>query len=93
MDNQFWFKNAVFYEVYARAYRDSDGDGNGDLRGLTQKLDYLQDLGVNCIWLLPIYPSPLRDDGYDIADFYGVLSEYGDMQDFVDLIEAAHAAA
>ncbi len=91
MDDQLWFKNAVFYEVYARAYKDSDGDGNGDLRGLTQKLDYLRDLGVDCVWLLPIYPSPLRDDGYDIADYYGVLEEYGVMQDFVDLIEAAHA--
>ncbi len=91
MDGKLWYKNAVFYEVYARAYKDSDGDGNGDLPGLTQKLDYLKDLGVDCIWLLPIYPSPLRDDGYDIADYYGVLSEYGDMQDFVNLIEEAHA--
>ncbi len=91
MDGQLWYKNAVFYEVYARAYKDSDGDGNGDLRGLTQKLDYLKGLGVDCIWLLPIYPSPLRDDGYDIADYYGVLSDYGDMSDFVTLVEAAHA--
>ncbi len=91
MDGKLWYKNAVFYEVYARAYKDSDGDGNGDLRGLTQKLDYLKDLGVDCIWLLPIYPSPLRDDGYDIADYYGVLSDYGDMDDFVALVEAAHA--
>ena len=86
-----WYQTAVFYEVYVRAYYDSNGDGHGDLRGLMQKLDYLQELGVDCIWLLPIYPSPLRDDGYDIADYYGVLPEYGDLEDFKALVEAAHA--
>lgn len=89
-NNQLWYKNAVFYEVYIRAYYDSDGDGNGDIRGLIQKLDYLQELGVDCIWLLPIFPSPLNDDGYDIADYYGVLPEYGSLDDFKDLIDAAH---
>ncbi|MEN4098879.1 MAG: alpha-amylase family glycosyl hydrolase, partial [Anaerolineaceae bacterium] len=63
MDAHLWYKNAVFYEVYVRAYCDSTGDGNGDLRGLISKLDYIKSLGVDCIWLLPIYPSPLRDDG------------------------------
>src|SRR5688572_16969741 len=64
-----WYKDAIIYEVHVRAFSDSDGDGIGDFRGLTQKLDYLQDLGVTAIWLLPFYPSPLKDDGYDIADY------------------------
>ena len=86
-----WYKNAVFYEVNVRAFCDSNGDGHGDLGGLMQKLGYLQELGVDCIWLLPIYPSPLKDDGYDIADYYGVLADYGTLQDFKALVEAAHA--
>jgi maltose alpha-D-glucosyltransferase / alpha-amylase len=86
-----WYKRAVFYEVYVRAFSDSNGDGHGDLRGLMSKLDYIKDLGVDCIWLLPIYPSPLRDDGYDIADYYGVLKEYGTVEDFRALIDAVHA--
>jgi len=85
-----WYKNSVFYEVYVRAFFDSNGDGHGDLRGLEQKLDYLKDLGVDCIWLLPIYPSPLRDDGYDISDYYGVLPTYGTLADFRALVEAVH---
>jgi maltose alpha-D-glucosyltransferase/alpha-amylase len=86
-----WYKNAVFYEVYTRAFFDSNGDGHGDMRGLMQKLDYLKDLGVDCIWLLPIYTSPLRDDGYDISDYYGVLPAYGALSDFRALVEAVHA--
>jgi len=86
-----WYKDAVFYEVYLRAFCDSNADGHGDLRGLMQKLDYLQELGVDCLWLLPIYPSPLRDDGYDISDYYGIQSRFGNMQDLQDLIEAVHA--
>ena len=85
-----WYQNAVFYQVYVRAFRDSNGDGHGDLRGLAEKLDYLEHLGVDCLWLMPLYPSPLRDDGYDIADYYGILPEYGDMADFKELLEAAH---
>jgi maltose alpha-D-glucosyltransferase/alpha-amylase len=73
-----------------RAFCDSNGDGHGDLRGLAQKLDYLQDLGVDCLWLLPIYSSPLMDDGYDIADYFGVLPEYGALEDFKALLDAAH---
>ena len=89
MDNT-WYKNAIFYEVYVRAYADSDGDGHGDLKGLIAKLPYLQDLGVDCIWLLPIFPSPLRDDGYDIADYYNVLKDYGRIEDLKELVDSAH---
>lgn len=85
-----WYKDAVFYEVYIRAFHDSNADGHGDLKGLTQKLDYLQELGVNCLWLLPFYPSPLKDDGYDIAGYYGILPEYGDVDDLRALLDAAH---
>lgn len=87
----FWYKNAVFYELYVRAFKDSNEDGNGDLKGAAQKLDYLQDLGVTCLWLLPIYPSPLRDDGYDISDYYSVISDYGTWEDLQELLDAAHA--
>ncbi|MEJ2512672.1 MAG: alpha-amylase family protein, partial [Anaerolineales bacterium] len=86
-----WFKDAIFYEVYIRAYHDSNGDGNGDIRGLIEKLDHIKDLGVDCIWVMPHYPSPLKDDGYDISDYYGVHSDYGNLDDFKDLIAAAHA--
>lgn len=85
-----WYKNAVFYEVYVRAYADSNGDGHGDLKGLINRLDYIKELGVDCIWLLPIYPSPLKDDGYDIADFYGILAEYGTLEDFKQLLQEVH---
>jgi maltose alpha-D-glucosyltransferase / alpha-amylase len=90
MNNEPWYKNAVFYEISVRAFKDSNGDGRGDLRGLTEKLDYLQTLGVDCIWIMPIYPSPLNDDGYDIADYYSVDSAYGSLDDLKVLIEAAH---
>jgi maltose alpha-D-glucosyltransferase / alpha-amylase len=86
-----WYKHAIFYEVVVRGFADHDGDGTGDIRGLIGKLDYLQWLGVDCLWLLPFYDSPLRDGGYDIADYYKVLPEFGDTQDVADLIEAAHA--
>ena len=85
-----WYQRAVFYEVSVRSFADSTGSGTGDLRGLTAKLDYLQWLGIDCIWLLPIYESPLRDGGYDISDFMKVLPEYGDLGDFVELVEEAH---
>ncbi len=86
----FWYKNAVFYEVYVRAFHDSNGDGHGDLPGLIQKLDYIQNLGVTCLWLLPVYPSPLKDDGYDIADYYSILPEYGTLDDFHRLVDEVH---
>ena len=91
MSEPLWHKNAVFYECYVRAFCDSNGDGHGDLKGLTARLDYLQELGVDCLWLLPIYPSPLLDDGYDIADYYGMLEQYGTLDDFRQLVSAVHA--
>jgi maltose alpha-D-glucosyltransferase/alpha-amylase len=86
-----WYKNAIFYEVHLRSFCDSNGDGKGDLSGLTSKLDYLQELGVDCIWLLPMFPSPLKDDGYDIADYFGIHPDYGTVEDFKTLVEEAHA--
>jgi maltose alpha-D-glucosyltransferase/alpha-amylase len=88
--NPEWFKGAVFYEVLVRAFRDSNGDGTGDLRGLASKLDYLEWLGVDCLWLPPFYASPLRDGGYDISDFRAVLPEFGSVEDFVYLLDEAH---
>ena len=85
-----WFKDAVFYEVHVKAFADSDGDGTGDFRGLESKLDYLVELGITCIWLLPMYPSPLRDDGYDIADYTAIHPSYGTLQDFRAFLSAAH---
>ncbi len=85
-----WYKDAVFYELHVRAFHDSNGDGIGDFPGLIEKLDYLQDLGINVIWLLPFYPSPLRDDGYDIAGYTGVHSDYGTLADFKRLLREAH---
>ncbi|MFN0071940.1 MAG: maltose alpha-D-glucosyltransferase [Chloroflexota bacterium] len=85
-----WYKDAIIYEVHVRAFFDSNGDGIGDFAGLIQKLDYLQDLGVTAIWLLPFYPSPLRDDGYDIADYTGVHRSYGTIRDVRALVREAH---
>src|SRR5437879_1564300 len=85
-----WYKEAIIYELHVRAFFDSNADGIGDFRGLTQKLDYLQDLGVTAIWLLPFYPSPLKDDGYDIADYTSVHSDYGKLRDFEEFLAEAH---
>jgi maltose alpha-D-glucosyltransferase/alpha-amylase len=85
-----WYKNAIFYELNMRGFKDSNGDGWGDLRGLISKLDYLKDLGVDVIWLLPIMPSPLNDDGYDVSDFMGIFPAYGSMADFQTLMQEAH---
>ena len=89
-DASLWYLDAVFYELNVRAFYDHNGDGHGDLHGLTEKLDYLQDLGVDAIWLLPIFPSPLLDDGYDIADYYSIHPDYGDLEDFKTLLDAVH---
>jgi maltose alpha-D-glucosyltransferase/alpha-amylase len=89
--NPLWYKDAVFYELYVRAFKDSNSDGHGDLRGLLSKLDYLQALGIDCIWLLPIYPSPLVDDGYDVADYRNIHEHFGTLDDLKALIEGVHA--
>jgi maltose alpha-D-glucosyltransferase / alpha-amylase len=85
-----WYKQGVIYQAHVRSFFDSDGNGIGDFRGLTQKLDYLQDLGISTLWLLPFYPSPLKDDGYDIADYYAINPIYGTLDDFKEFLEAAH---
>jgi maltose alpha-D-glucosyltransferase / alpha-amylase len=90
-DDPLWYKDALIYELHVRAFYDSDGDGIGDFKGLTQKLDYLQDLGITAIWLLPFYPSPLKDDGYDIADYTEINPSYGTLADFKEFLDAAHA--
>jgi maltose alpha-D-glucosyltransferase/alpha-amylase len=90
MNDGLWYKDALIYEVHVRAFYDSDGDGVGDFRGLTQKLPYLEDLGVTCLWLLPFYPSPLRDDGYDIADYTSINPMYGTLDDFKRFVDEAH---
>ncbi|MGH8743562.1 MAG: alpha-amylase family protein, partial [Burkholderiales bacterium] len=85
-----WYKDAIIYQLHVKAFCDSNGDGIGDFRGLTDKLDYVKDLGVNTIWTLPFYPSPLKDDGYDIADYHGVHPDYGTIADFRNLLREAH---
>jgi maltose alpha-D-glucosyltransferase/alpha-amylase len=85
-----WYERAVFYEVLVRGFKDANDDGTGDIKGLTEKLDYLEWLGIDCIWLLPFYQSPLRDGGYDISDFFTVLPAYGDLGHAVELVEEAH---
>ncbi|MGV3589989.1 MAG: maltose alpha-D-glucosyltransferase [Adhaeribacter sp.] len=85
-----WYKDAIIYELHIKAFRDSNGDGIGDFEGLLEKLDYLEDLGVTAIWLLPFYPSPLRDDGYDIADYYTINPSYGDINQFKRFMKEAH---
>jgi len=86
-----WYKDAVFYEVHVKAFMDGNGDGVGDFAGLTERLDYLAELGVDCLWILPMYASPLRDDGYDIADFFAIHPAYGTLEDFQKFLDAAHA--
>ena len=90
MTNQKWWQKAVFYQIYPRSFYDSNGDGIGDLKGIISKLDYLQQLGVDAIWLSPHYPSPMFDCGYDITDYKAVAPEYGSMDDFVNFLENAH---
>jgi maltose alpha-D-glucosyltransferase / alpha-amylase len=89
-ESSLWYKDAIIYQVHVRAFRDSNGDGIGDFRGLAERLDYIQDLGVSAIWLQPFFPSPLKDDGYDIADYMNVNPQYGTIDDFRELLEEAH---
>jgi len=89
-DDPLWYKDAIIYELHVRTFYDSDGDGVGDFRGLTQRLDYLQDLGVTALWLLPFCPSPLKDDGYDTSDYTGIHATYGTMRDFKAFLREAH---
>ena len=88
-----WYKDAVFYELHARSFYDCDHNGKGDFAGMAMRLDYVRDLGIDCIWIQPFYPSPLLDDGYDIADFCGIHPDFGTLDDFRKLVEAAHAGA
>src|SRR5205085_3146741 len=88
--NSLWYKDAIIYELHVRSFLDSNADGVGDFRGLTQKLDYLQELSITAIWVLPFYPSPLKDDGYDIADYYSINSKYGTIAQFQDFLHEAH---
>jgi len=89
-ENLHWYKDAIIYELHIKAFKDGNCDGIGDFKGLMEQLDYLQDLGVTAIWLLPFYPSPLRDDGYDIADYYKINPSYGDIKEFKQFLKEAH---
>ncbi len=88
--SEHWYQEAVFYELYLRAFNDGNGDGHGDFVGAIEKLDYVKSLGVDCIWILPMYPSPLLDDGYDVADYTDIHPDYGSLDDFRSFLEAAH---
>jgi maltose alpha-D-glucosyltransferase/alpha-amylase len=85
-----WYKDAIIYQLHVKTFADSNGDGVGDFRGLTARLDYIRDLGVDCLWILPMYPSPFRDDGYDIADYGSIHPSYGTLDDFREFLAAAH---
>ncbi len=89
-EDPLWYKDAIIYELHVKAFYDSNGDGIGDFQGLTEKLDYLEDLGITAIWLLPFYPSPLKDDGYDISDYFNVHPDYGTLKDFKEFLREAH---
>jgi maltose alpha-D-glucosyltransferase / alpha-amylase len=91
MSSPLWFKDAVIYQLHVKTFQDSDGDGVGDFAGLTRRLEYLAEFGVTAIWVMPFYPSPLRDDGYDIADYLAVNPSYGTLADFEAFMAAAHA--
>src|SRR5512140_84886 len=90
-DDPLWYKDAIIYQAHVKSFFDSNNDGIGDFQGLAQRLDYLQSLGITCLWILPFFPSPLRDDGYDIADYENVHASYGTLDDFKALVAAAHA--
>lgn len=89
-ENPLWYKDAIIYELHIKAFYDSNGDGIGDFKGLAEKLDYLEELGITAVWLLPFYPSPLKDDGYDIANYFGVHPDYGLLREFKEFTKEAH---
>ena len=91
MADSLWYKDAIIYEAHVRGFYDSNNDGIGDFVGLTEKIPYLHDLGITCLWLLPFYPSPLKDDGYDIADYTAINPIYGTLDDFKRFVDEAHA--
>ena len=90
-EDPLWYKDAIIYQLHVKAFFDSDNDGMGDFKGLTQRLDYIKDLGVTVIWLMPFYPSPMRDDGYDISEYKNVHPDYGNTRDFTTFVRKAHA--
>ena len=90
MTERAWWKESVVYQIYPRSFKDSNGDGIGDLRGIIEKLDYLRNLGVDVLWLSPIYKSPNDDNGYDISDYRDIMTEFGTMADFDELLKTAH---
>ena len=85
-----WWKESIVYQIYPRSFKDSNGDGIGDLNGITEKMDYLEKLGVNVVWLSPVYQSPNDDNGYDISDYRAIMTEFGTMEDFDRMLAAAH---
>jgi maltose alpha-D-glucosyltransferase/alpha-amylase len=91
MHDKYWYKDAVIYQLHVKSFRDANADGIGDFAGLRFKLDHIQELGATCIWLLPFYPSPLKDDGYDIADYYAINANYGTLDDFKAFLDDAHS--
>ena len=90
-EDPLWYKDAIIYQLHVKAFFDSDNDGMGDFKGLTQRLDYIKDLGVDVIWLMPFYPSPMRDDGYDISECKNVYPDYGTIRDFRKFVRKAHS--
>ena len=91
MEEHTWWKEAVVYQIYPRSFKDSNGDGIGDLRGVIEKLDYLKELGVDVIWMSPCYKSPNDDNGYDISDYRAIMDEFGTMEDFREMLEGIHS--
>ena len=90
MENSKWFKDAIIYQIYPRSFKDSNNDGIGDIRGITEKVDYLACLGINCVWLSPVYESPMADNGYDIKDYKKIYDKFGSMDDLKELIDKLH---
>ena len=90
MENTKWFKDAIIYQIYPRSFKDSNGDGMGDIRGIIEKLDYLKELGINCVWLSPVYESPMEDNGYDISDYKKIHEMFGTMDDFKEMLDEMH---